>query len=177
MKNVNPAVVKYKLSGHNSFSCWTVICGDLTLKEKTHSQTPLQNFTKKLSCYIEGNMKKCCLSHWNVLQQLMFHYILTSHCYLHSWYGPNNGQLAEFQSGWWWPLRWQTHLLVSWNRWPQCFWATIYLHVVFYYSPLIIQIPFGVKIKISLMGWLYYIKSSLDYEFSIQKSSFKSSFL
>ena len=63
IKNINPAVVKYKLSGHSSFSSWTVICGDVTLKDKTHSQTPLQNFTTNLSCYIEGNVKKCSLNH------------------------------------------------------------------------------------------------------------------
>ena len=59
MKNINPVVVKYKLSWHSWFSSWTgVICGDLTLKDKTHSQTPLKNFTKHLSCYIEENLQR-----------------------------------------------------------------------------------------------------------------------
>ena len=97
------------LSGYSWFSSWTgVICGGITPKDNTCSQTPLQNFTKNLSCYIEENIwrsvhyttEMCSLHHWNVLQWLMCLYILTSHCYLHPWYGPNNGQLAEFQSGW-----------------------------------------------------------------------------
>ena len=55
------------LSGYSWFSSWTgVICGGITPKDNTCSQTPLQNFTKNLSCYIEENMKKCSLHHWNV---------------------------------------------------------------------------------------------------------------
>ena len=31
-------------------------CGDVTPQNKTCSQTPFQNLTKKLSCYIEENI-------------------------------------------------------------------------------------------------------------------------
>ena len=56
-------------------------------------------------------------------------YILTSNGCFHPWYEPNNGQLVEFQSVWWWPLGWtlEVDTLVH-----QYSWKTISPSVIFY---------------------------------------------
>ena len=62
------------ISRHSWFSCWTgVICGDVTPKDKTQSQTPFAKLYKSLCCFIEENIRsivqsteRCC-NNWCVI--------------------------------------------------------------------------------------------------------------